>query len=151
MVQKLLTFFALVVVCHLSFGQQVHERDFGTYRLRSSIAPSDSLAAETAASLNIPRKPDVAVLNVTLLRSVGAELSTVPGRISAVATNLIGAPRSIELVKTQNGGWVSYTGFFRFVPNEVLDFQIRARPDGGNLLEMNYRETLWAPAKAPAP
>lgn len=154
MFYKLLTLTTLACISPLTHSQQVHERDFGTYRVLSSIAPSESIAAEAAKSVNIPRQPDVAVLNVTILHgstsNSGTEPPTVPGKISVIAINLLGAERSIELVKSQDGAWISYIGFFRFLPNEVLDFRIRVRPETEKTpLEMDYREKLWAPVKKP--
>lgn len=133
----------LLVVSPLAWPQ-AHEKAFGDYVLRSSVVSSESVPdVGVATHHGIERGPDVAILNVSVLRK-GQPVQTVPARVEAVAVNLAGIRRKVDMKETRSGEWVSYSGTFKFAPREVFDFTIRAEPAGsGTQLEMTYRERLW--------
>lgn len=138
--------FGVLLAFAAAAAAQPQTRDFGPYTLRSSTTASDNIAPETARKHGIEPDPRRAVLNVTVLvdGAPGAE-RTVPAEVQATARTLSGKPRPIEMREVDAGGYVSYIGSYEFVPREVLEFEITARPEGSDqVLSMRYEERLWA-------
>lgn len=119
---------------------QAHEQRAGAYVLRSSTVGSETLAKETAIKHGIVPAPTRAVINVTV--SKGNQ--TVPATVSVAARDLIGRARDIPVRQTKENGYVSYVGAYEFVNGEVLDFTIKARPEGNQeTLSLHFRDRMW--------
>lgn len=137
---------ALVLITGTTAWSQPHQREFGPYVLRSSTASTVNLSGETAKAHGIERDPRRALLNVTIMKKSQGLDETLPAKVQVRARNLTGRERDIEMRETTAEGRVSYMGTYEFVPNEVLDFTITARPEGGNeALTMTFRDRM--PAK----
>lgn len=127
-------------------GAQPHEARAGDYTMRASTVRSDMLAPETARRHGIERSSTRGVLNVTVMK----DGKTLPAAIEAVASNLTGRPRPVALTQTSANGYVSYTGAYDFVHGEVLDFRIRAQPQGGApALQLEFRDRMWGTGDLP--
>lgn len=127
-------------------GAQAHEARAGDYTVRASTVRSDMLAPETARRHGIEASSTRGVLNVTVMK----DGKTVPAAIEAVAHNLTGRPRPVAMAQTTANGYVSYTGAYEFVHGEVLDFRIRAQPQGGApALKLEFRDRMWGEGDLP--
>lgn len=123
---------------------ETHEQVFARHVLRADIVSSLAISESAAAEEHIKRAADRAILNVTLLSRDARPEQTLPAQVEALATDLNGITQKIALRESRYGNWVSYTGNFKVVPSEVLDFTVRARPEkNGELLEMQYRQQIW--------
>lgn len=124
----------------LTSWAQSHEQRAGAYVLRSSTVGSETLSKETALHHGIVPAPTRAVINVTV--SKGDQ--TVPAAVSVVARNLSGRARDIPVRQTEENGYVSYVGAYDFVNGEVLDFAVKARPEGNQeTLSLRFRDRMW--------
>jgi len=84
------------------------------------------------------------VLNVVLLR--GPKRDTVAADVTAMSRNLAGVRRTIDLKEVRENDRVSYVGSYEFLPKEVLDFEITAKPLGpqeARPLTLSYQERMW--------
>lgn len=125
---------------------QSHEVKSGAYTLRASTVASNMLAASTAREHGIERSPTRGVLNVTLMK----DQQTVAAEVEASARSLTGKSRPITLKPTTVNAYVSYTGSYDFVHGEVLDFNIKATPEGaGEPLNLSFRERMWGSGDLP--
>lgn len=124
---------------------QVHEARRGDFVLRSSTVASDRINPATAGKHGIEPSPTRGVLNVTVLR--GRNGRTVPAEVAASSVNLAGVRQDIEMREVRAGGRVSYLGSYDFLPREVIDFEITARPlrpANSRPLSLKYRDRMWA-------
>lgn len=122
---------------------QPHQQTIDQYVLRSSVTSTQNISAESAKEHGIVRAPDVAILNVTVTTKGSQLTETVPAKVTAVATNLVGQRQKIDLTATKADGWVSYSGTFKFASREVLTFAIQAEPvPAGKPLKMTFREIM---------
>ncbi|MDQ3058887.1 MAG: DUF4426 domain-containing protein [Pseudomonadota bacterium] len=126
---------------------QAHEVRQGDYVLRSSTVASQSIAPETAAQHGIVPAPGRAVLNVVLLRpgNPSTAEATVAAEVSASRQNLAGVQQTIAMREVRANGYISYVGSYDFLPREVIDFTITARPAGappGQAVTLNYRDRM---------
>ncbi len=124
---------------------QVHEARRGELVLRSSTVASDRINPATASKHGIEPFPTRGVLNVTVLR--GRNGKTVPAEVAASSINLAGVRQDIEMREVRAGDRVSYVGSYDFLPREVIDFEITARPlwpANSRPLTLKYRDRMWA-------
>jgi Domain of unknown function (DUF4426) len=125
---------------------QPREVTRGDLVLRSSTVASERIDPATASRHGIEPSPNRAVLNVVLLR--GPKREPVPAEVTALSRNLAGVRRDIELKEVRENERVSYVGSFEFLPKEVIDIEITARPvqpDQARPLTLSYRERMWQP------
>lgn len=123
---------------------QAHVSTEGPFSLRASTVSSETLPASTAKAHGIARDPRRGVLNVVILRKDGAEEKTLHGDVHAVARDLSGQKRDVDMREVQANGYVSYMGTYDFVRGEVIDFLIDARPQGSERkLDLTFRDRMW--------
>jgi hypothetical protein len=116
----------------------------GDLVLRSSTASSERIDPETASRHGIDPAPNRAVLNVVLMR--GKNRQTIPAEVTASSRNLAGVRRKIDMLEVRENERVSYIGTYEFLPREVVDINIRAkplRPVKSRPLTLRYRERMW--------
>lgn len=122
---------------------ETHEQAFAHHLLRADVISSLTITEAAAAEEHIQRSADRAIINVTVLKKDGQPEQTLPAQVEVVATDLNGIHQKVGLRESRYGNWISYTGNFKVLPNEVLDFTVRARPQNSDqLLEMQYRQQL---------
>lgn len=125
---------------------QVHEARAGDYALRSSTVSSTMISADVASKHGIVPSPTRGILNVTVTRAQ----QTVPARVEVVARNLTGHATEVGMAQTTANGYVSYTGAYDFVHGEVLDFTVRAKPQGSEeVLTLTFRDRMWGRGDLP--
>ena len=123
---------------------QAHVSKEGPFSLRASTVSSETLPASTAKAHGIERDPRRGVLNVVILRKVGSGEKTLHGDVHAVARDLSGQKRDVDMREVQANGDVSYMGTYDFVRGEVIDFLIDAKPQGSERkLDLTFRDRMW--------
>lgn len=132
----------LALVPVLAWGQ-AHEKHEGNYVLRASTVSAEALPEPMRRAHGIPSGPGKAVLNVTVQRQLGSETRNVPARVEVTAQNLMGVTTSVDLRQVSANGMVSYLGVYDFLPREVLNFRIRAWPQGADSsIELSFTDRL---------
>lgn len=127
---------------------QPHQATRGDLTLRSSTVASGMIDSAAADRHGIEQAPDVGVLNVLLARTQAGRLHPIPAEVTAEAWSLSGVRQKIEMREVREGGRVSYLGTYDFLPREVIDFRITARPldaRAGPSLTLAYRDRMWRP------
>ena len=129
----------------LAFGQ-AHQVREGSYTLRSSTVASTLIDPRTAHAHGIEPASDRMVLNVLVQRDERGRHRNVSARVHATASNLAGMPRDIPMREARaDNGDISYVGSFTHAPREVLDFAIRAEPQGTDqALSLHFRDRMPA-------
>jgi hypothetical protein len=128
----------------LSAAAQPLEVRRGDLVLRSSTVSSEQIASAAAARHGIEPASNRAVLNVVLMR--GKEQQTVPAEVTASIRNLAGVRQSVDMREVRENERVSYIGTYEFLPREVVDVEIQARPlrpAKSRPLTLSYRERMW--------
>jgi len=125
---------------------QAHETTSGAYTLRSSTVGSVMLSAESARKYGIDRSPLRGVFNATISK----DGRNVPAKLEVVAGSLTGKTRPIPMTETTANDSVSYTGVYDYVHGEVLDFTVKAQPQGSNeALNLTFRDRMWGRGALP--
>jgi hypothetical protein len=102
-----------------------------TYQLRANIALANSIAPETAKRYGIDQGPRNALVDVVVMRSGGSH-ETVPASVEVRAHNLAGQTLPVKMRATFEAGRTAYIGVYKFAPDEVVDFDVLARPENSN-------------------
>lgn len=104
-------------------------KDFGDYVLHFNALTTDQLTPEVAKQYNIVRSPNRALLNVSIVRKEeGGIGQSVPGSVSASATNLTGQLKNLKVREAKSSGAVYYIGDVSVADGETLVFNIDATP-----------------------
>ncbi|WP_157118916.1 DUF4426 domain-containing protein [Azohydromonas lata] len=122
--------FAVLALAPLLAWGQAHEQHEGNYVLRASTVSAEALPEPMRRAHGIPSGSGKAVLNVTVQRLLGSQTLNVPARVEVTAQNLMGVTTSVDVRQVLTNGMVSYLGVYDFLPREVLEFRIRAWPQG---------------------
>ena len=111
-----------------------------THQLRANIAIARSIAPEVAKRYGIDQGPRSAIVDVVVIRLEGKH-ETVPAAVEVRASNLTGQTTQVRMRAMPEAGRTSYLGVYRFVPDEVTDFDVVAKPENsGEELRAHVRE-----------
>lgn len=128
----------------LAAAAQPREIRRGDLVLRSSTVSSERVDPAAASRHGIEPAANRALLNVVLIR--GKAGKTIPAEVTASARNLAGVSQKIEMLEVRENERVSYVGTYEFLPREVIEFKIEARPlqpPNSRPLTLSYRERMW--------
>lgn len=104
-------------------------KDFGDYVVHFNALTTDQLTQEVAKQYGIVRSPNRALLNVSIIRKQeGTTGKSVPGSVSASATNLTGQLKNLQIREVKSGGAVYYIGDVAIADRETLVFSIDVTP-----------------------
>lgn len=122
---------------------QPHTEAAGGYVLRASTVSTQNLPPRVLEQHGIPTDPHTAVLNVVVQHSEGNLSRHVRADVVAHARNLYGVKTDVDMREVMENGFVSYLGVYKFLPREVLDFHVTARPEAsGQTLTLTFRDRL---------
>lgn len=126
-----------------SYAAQAHVETRGDYVLGASTVSAANLPDTVREQHGIPVDPNTAVLNVTVQRKADGVLRNVPARLDVRARNLYGVETGVDMREVVANDLVSYMGTYRFLPREVLDFQITAPPEAAQqAITLQFRDRL---------
>ncbi|HUG20987.1 DUF4426 domain-containing protein [Piscinibacter sp.] len=122
---------------------QPHVAESGDYVLRASTVSTHNLPQQMLEKHGIAADPRKAVLNVTVHRKGAAAGPNLAAQVTAQARNVGGIETAVTMRKVVADGFVTYLGVYDFLPREVLDFRVTARPEGSTeTLELEFRDRL---------
>lgn len=104
----------------------------GGYAIHHNAMTTDSLPAPMATAYGIQRSKSRALLNVSVIREEPGTIGTpVHADVRAVARNLFGQTRPIELREVVEDRAIYYIGTFPVTHREILTFDFEVLPRGG--------------------
>ena len=117
----------------------------GGYTIHHNAFTTDSLPVQVATAYGIQRSKNRVLLNVTVLRDNPGTMGTpVRAEIRAVARNLYGQIRPIELREIVEDKAIYYIADFPVDHREILNFEFEILPEGGRYpLRATMRQEFW--------
>lgn len=117
----------------------------GGYTIHHNALTTDSLPAQVATAYHIQRSKNRALLNVSVIRDEPGTMGTpVHAQIRAVAKNLFGQIRAIELREIVEDKAIYYIADFPVAHREILNFEFEVMPEGGRYpLQANMRHEFY--------
>lgn len=101
----------------------------GDVTIRASTVPTLQLGAAAADQYGIERDAGTILLLVGVRRGA-AEHTSLPARVTASATDLLGRRQAIVLREVRSGGFIDYAGTATLSPPETLRFDVVVDRDG---------------------
>lgn len=118
--------------------------DFGEYVVHYVALPTTQLSRDVARAYNIKRSKSRAMLNVTVLRKQGDQPAVpVTAEVIAIATNLTGQRKNIDMRTVGDGDAIYYIGEFTIAHREVLDFDIEVMTDDNEPVIVEFRQQFY--------
>ena len=145
MIQTITLFIAVLAfslsVSSLALVQQ--HQTFGQYEVHYSTINTNQLMPQIAQAFGIQRAGTQAMLNITVIDTESGD--PVEAEISAIATNLTGQLRQLNLRELREQEAIYYIGQFRIHNEETLRFEIEVQPDGhdGAPFELEFRHQFF--------
>ena len=117
----------------------------GGYTIHHNALTTDSLPVQVATAYGIQRSKSRALLNVSVIRDEPGSMGTpVRAQIRAVAKNLFGQLRNIELREIVEDKAIYYIGDFPVAHREGLRFEFEVMPEGGRYpLRASMRQEFY--------
>jgi len=118
-------------------------KQLGDYEVHYNTLNTNQLSPEIASAYGIQRAGTQAMLNITILDRDSRD--ALEAEISAIATNLTGQRRDIELRQVKDQGAIYYIGQFRIHDEESLNFRLQVDPEGhdGAPFEFQFRQQFF--------
>jgi hypothetical protein len=113
-------------------SQQVETR-IGDTTVYAVAMPTVAVPAEVAREHGIERREDLVMLRVSGRRGEGANVTSVPLRVQATATDLRGQTTTLTMEERMTAGLLDYVGAVDTELPDTLRFDIRVTtPDGAS-------------------
>jgi hypothetical protein len=118
---------------------------FGDYIVHYTAQMTTMVPAEVASALGITRGENRAMLNVTVLQRGDAETrEPLTAEIEVDAVNLVGQLQNIPIRKVRDGESIYYIGEFTVADEEIMNFNVRVRPDEAELAhEFSFQQQFF--------
>lgn len=123
----------LTLLCGLLLSTWAHGQqaiDIGQHWVHYNTFNTALLTPEVARAYGIERSGQRSLLNIAVLRkgeAAGLD-QPVAARVSAVATNLAGQRRELDMKEVRDGGAIYYIASFRIRNRERLTFVVEVEP-----------------------
>jgi hypothetical protein len=122
-----------------------NSQDFGDYVVHFNALNTSHLPPGATREYNIKRSKNRGMINIAVLRKImGTAGKPVAAEVSAMATNLTGQKRAIELREVREGTAIYYIGDFPITHEETLRFRVDVKPEGqGDAHEVNFKQQFF--------
>lgn len=115
----------------------------GDVLLRATTLPTLRLGEAMARQYDVERDADRVLLVVGLRRGPVARETSVPGRVSARVTDLLGNRQAIALREIRSDGYVDYVGTVAVSMPDTLRYEITAAPDGAPVATLRFHRDYF--------
>jgi len=130
--KQTMTFFAGLIALVLALPAAAENSTLvGGYTIHHNALSTDTLTPEIAQAYHIKRSPNRGMISVSVLENrAEGQPKAVPAEIEAVAANLTGQTRNIEVRQVREGNAIYYIGDFPVTNEETLNFTLTVKPEG---------------------
>lgn len=132
--------FALSLPCLAENSQ-----DFGDYVVHFNALNTTYLPPGATREYGIKRSKNRGMVNITVLsKMLGTAGKPVSAVVSAVASNLTGQKRTIDLREIREETAIYYIGDFPITNEETLRFTVNVKPEGQkDTFEVNFKQQFF--------
>ncbi len=122
-----------------------NSQDFGDYVVHFNALNTTYLPPSTTREYDIRRSKNRGMVNITVLsKTLGTAGKPVAAQVGAVASNLTGQKRTIDLREIHEGPAIYYIGDFPITNEETLRFRVNVTPEGQkDTYEVNFKQQFF--------
>ena len=136
--KKILLAASLCLCAALTQAEQVHR--FGGLEMHYILIPTTMLKPDIAASYNLTRGKDRALLNISVLEETGRAITA---NFSGSTQNLLGQRQDLSFAEGREGEAIYYLAVIRHANEEVHRLQINAENANGKSTELKFSQKLY--------
>lgn len=143
--KKLMSLIAGLTLCGASFGALAENATHVPgYTIHHNALTTDSLAPQVAKVYGIQRSKNRGMLNVSVLKDEKGTIGVpVKAKVQAMATNLNGQSREIDMREVMDGDAIYYIGDFRVSNQETLNFSLTVSLESGGDYEAKLSQQFF--------
>jgi len=122
-----------------------NSQDFGDYVVHFNALNTNHLPPGATREYGIKRSKNRGMINVAVLNKImGTAGKPVAADVAAVASNLTGQKRDINLREVREGTAIYYIGDFPITHEETLRFTVTIKPDGqADTYEVKFKQQFY--------
>jgi Domain of unknown function (DUF4426) len=122
-----------------------NSQDFGDYVVHFNALNTSHLPPGATREYGIKRSKNRGMINVAVLHKLmGTAGKPVAADVSALAVNLTGQKRDINLREVREGTAIYYIGDFPITHEEALRFTVTVKPDGqADTYEVKFKQQFY--------
>lgn len=132
-----------------AIAQPPAELRAGDLIVRATTLPTAQLNDAMARTYGIERDAGTVLLVVGLRRGTPAQEVTVPGTVTATASDLLGKRQRIVLRPVESSGAVDHVGAFAVSMPDTLHFKVDARPQDAPAATLEFNRDFFRPGDTP--
>ncbi len=117
----------------------------GDVTVRATTLPTLQLNDAMARAYGVQREAGSVLLVVGLRRGPQSSEASVPGTVSASASDLLGKRQQITLRAVDSGGYVDHVGVVRVSMPDTLRFRVEARPQAASPATLEFHRDFFPP------
>lgn len=138
-----LLFSALIAFSGNLFAE--NSQDFGDYVVHFNALNTTHLPPAVTREYGIKRSKNRGMINIAVLNKImGTTGKPVAAEVGAVATNLTGQKRDIELQEIREDTAIYYIGTFPITHEETLRFKVDVKPQGQKeAFQVNFKQEFF--------
>lgn len=121
----------------------------GEVTVRATTLPTARLNPAMARQYAIAPDAGSVLLVIGMRRGPQAQESSVAGRVSASASDLLGNRQAIALREIRSEGFIDYVGTARVSMPDTLRFEIVAKPDGAPAATLRFHRDFFPEYTSP--
>jgi hypothetical protein len=115
----------------------------GDVTVRATTLPTLRLNAAMARAYGVQPDPGSVLLVVGLRRGQQAIETSVPGTVTATASDLLGKRQQIALRAVDSGGYIDHVGVVRVAMPDTLRFRIEVSPQGAPAATLAFHRDFF--------
>ncbi len=119
------------------------EASVGDTTLRVTTLPAMRLNEAMARQYGVTRDASTVLVVAGMRRGTAAQETSLPGRVTVRASDLLGARQDIALREMRSEGFIDYVGTARVSMPDTLRYEVDAQPEGGPALSLRFHRDYF--------
>ena len=115
----------------------------GEFVLHWSAVPTTMLTPDVARQAGVTRSANRVLVNVAVRRGETGRDVAAPARVAVAVTNLAGQRELLTVREVREGDAIYYLAEARVAGQDVLTFEIEAKPVGGRPMRTSFRHEFF--------
>lgn len=132
-----------------AIAQPPAELRSGDITVRATTLPTVQLNDAMARAYAVERDAGTVLLVVGMRRGSQSDETSVPGSVTATASDLLGKRQRVVLRPVDSGGYIDHVGEFEVSMPDTLRFVVDVRPQGAAATTLEFNRDFFPAGESP--
>ncbi len=115
--------------------------ELGQWQVHHIAFPSTFIQAKTAKALDLKRRKDVALINISVLNK--QDKKPLKAILTGTAKNLLGQLKELEFIEVDEGDAVYYLAQISYSNEEVWRFKVDIKTPDGQTQTLKFKQKFY--------